>query len=70
VRSRASSVVLSAATPHACAAAWDSHDQLLVGQLHNTVTHLDAKRKKADKAHVLREGDEVSLSLHCWLLAS
>lgn len=60
LRSRSASVVLAAPTPHACAAAWDGHDQLLVAQVRNAVVHLDAKRKRASKPHVLREGDEVS----------
>jgi vancomycin resistance protein YoaR len=44
LRSRSASVVLTAPTPQACAAAWDSHDQLLVAQVRNNVTHLDNKR--------------------------
>uniref|UniRef100_A0A383WKB9 Uncharacterized protein n=1 Tax=Tetradesmus obliquus TaxID=3088 RepID=A0A383WKB9_TETOB len=59
LRSRSASVVLAAPTPHACAAAWDGHDQLLVAQVRNAVVHLDAKRKRASKPHVLREGDEI-----------
>ncbi|KAF6265927.1 WD40-repeat-containing domain protein [Scenedesmus sp. NREL 46B-D3] len=59
LRSRSASVVLTAATPQACAAAWDSHDQLLIAQVRNGVTHLDAKRKRVHKAHTLRDGDEI-----------
>jgi hypothetical protein len=67
--------VLTAATPQACAAAWDSHDQLLVAQVRNTVAHLDAKRKKVHKPQVLRDGDEVSVLQmlhveHVWCMCS
>jgi hypothetical protein len=52
---------MTAATPQACAAAWDSHDQLLVALVRNNVTHLDFKRKKVHKPLALRDGDEVRL---------
>lgn len=53
------SVICECATPDAIAAAWDSHDNLLVSQLKNTFTHIEPRRKRTHKPAVIREGDEV-----------
>lgn len=53
------SVIVECATPDAIAAAWDSHDNLLVAQLKNTFTHIEPRRKRTHKPTVIREGDEV-----------
>ncbi|KAF8071083.1 THO3 [Scenedesmus sp. PABB004] len=56
-----SAIVCEAATPDAIAAAWDGgHDSLVVAQLNNTFTHLEPRRKRVHRPHMLRPGDEVT----------
>eukprot|EP00879_Flechtneria_rotunda_P026609 GHRR01028383.1.p1 GENE.GHRR01028383.1~~GHRR01028383.1.p1 ORF type:complete len:282 (+),score=66.92 GHRR01028383.1:151-996(+) len=54
------SVVIEAPTPDAIAATWDNHDNLVVLQLNNTITHIDPRRKRTHKPQVFREGDEAT----------
>jgi hypothetical protein len=67
-------VVCEADTPEAIAATWDTHDNILVAQLHNKLARIDMrkaaekdKKRAVDKLDI-GSGDEVGGNRACCLL--